>query len=76
MPPVRPITPADKQARGCQLSLKVPHDAKVMFDALSQQSIVVDFREPDVIRAAPAPFYNSFEDAWNFADALRQGVRE
>ncbi len=70
------ITPADTLARGCQLSLKVPHDAKDLFDAISRQGIVVDFREPDVIRAAPAPFYNSFEDAWNFADALRQGVRE
>jgi kynureninase len=64
------ITPADPEARGCQLSLKVPNGAKALFEAISERGVVVDFREPDVIRAAPVPLYNSFEDARVFADAL------
>jgi len=68
------VTPADAQARGAALSLRVHVDrdrARAVFDGLRERSIVPDWREPDVIRAAPVPFYNSFEDAWRFADALR-----
>ena len=45
--------------------------ARAVFDGLRARGIVPDWREPDVIRAAPVPFYNSFDDAWRFADALR-----
>ena len=68
------LTPTDPEARGCQLSLKVLGGAQAVFESLSQRGIVVDFREPDVIRAAPVPFYNSFEDAWVFVDALRDAL--
>ena len=68
------LTPSDPEARGCQLSLKVLGGAQAVFESLSQRGIVDDFREPDVIRAAPVPFYNSFEDAWVFVDALRDAL--
>ena len=66
-------TPADPEERGAALSfrLRASRDrARAVFDGLRQRGIVPDWREPDVIRAAPVPFYNSFEDAWRFADAL------
>jgi kynureninase len=68
------LTPADPAERGAALSfrLHVARDrARAVFDGLRRRGIVPDWREPDVIRVAPVPFYNSFEDAWRFADALR-----
>jgi kynureninase len=68
------LTPADPAERGAALSLRlhVARDhARAVFDGLRRRGIVPDWREPDVIRVAPVPFYNSFEDAWRFADALR-----
>ena len=64
------LTPRDPDARGCQLSLRIPNARKVC-SRLSERDVVVDFREPDVIRAAPVPLYNSFEDVWVFVDELR-----
>ena len=72
------VTPADPEARGAALSLRVHalrDRARAVFDGLRDRGIVPDWREPDVIRAAPVPFYNSFEDAWRFADALRTELR-
>lgn len=72
------LTPSDPQARGCQLSLRLhrtPEQARVVFDALEQRSFVGDWREPDVIRAAPVPMYNTFVDVWEFATALEQCLR-
>jgi kynureninase len=68
------VTPADAQARGAALSLRVHVNrdrAWAVFEGLRRRGIVPDWREPDVIRAAPVPFYNTFEEAWRFADALR-----
>ena len=68
------VTPADPEARGAALSLRVHVNrdrAWAVFEGLRKRGIVPDWREPDVIRAAPVPFYNSFEDVWCFADALR-----
>lgn len=69
-PSVRRVTPAEADQRGCQLSLLVPGGRETM-RSLLRAGIVVDFREPDVIRAAPAPLYNSFHDVWRFASTLR-----
>jgi kynureninase len=69
---LRVITPADPESRGCQLSLQIRHDAEGLFRALSDRHVVVDFREPDVIRLAPAPFYNSFQDVWDCVAVLRE----
>jgi kynureninase len=66
------ITPADPAQRGCQLSLLATRNGRALFDALTQEGIVADWREPNVIRIAPVPLYNSFEDVWRFADVLRR----
>jgi kynureninase len=66
------LTPRDPAARGCQLSIRVQQQPKDVFAQLGKRGIVVDYREPDVIRVAPAPLYNTFEDAWVFADEFLQ----
>ncbi|HNV97718.1 MAG TPA: kynureninase [Chitinophagales bacterium] len=62
------ITPADPAQRGCQLSIVMQQNGKAVFDTLTQQGIIADWREPDVIRVAPVPLYNTFEEVWHFAD--------
>jgi kynureninase len=66
------ITPADVAHRGCQLSLVAKKDGKKLHQYLTKQGIVTDWREPDVIRAAPVPLYNSFQDVYRFVDAMRK----
>ena len=56
------LTPADPARRGCQLSLRLAAGAREMVPALAERGIVCDFREPDVLRAAPTPLYNCFTD--------------
>jgi kynureninase len=63
------ITPEE---RGCQLSLLFHHSGKNMFDHLFKQGIIADWREPDVIRVAPIPLYNSFVDVFRFAEIISQ----
>lgn len=64
------ITPRDPEQRGCQLSLRVIDHPRERFESIVGHGIVVDFRKPNVIRVAPAPLYTSFEDVWQFADAI------
>jgi kynureninase len=67
------ITPAD--ARGSQLSLTVIDrtiDARALFDRLSDLNVTGDWREPDLIRVAPAPLYNSFTDVFDFVERLQE----
>ncbi len=71
------ITPPD--ARGCQSSLKVIDpalDARAVFDRLCEMNVTGDWREPDVIRVAPAPLYNSFCDVHEFATRLNDVLTE
>lgn len=70
--PTRSITPRDPQARGCQLSIVVPNQPADRMAALKKAGVVCDFREPDVIRVAPVPLYNTFHEVWNFARILSQ----
>lgn len=65
------ITPRDTAARGCQLSVLAHDNPKGLFKRLKNAHVIGDFREPNVIRAAPAPLYNSFHDVWRFAEILR-----
>jgi kynureninase len=65
------ITPRDPAARGCQLSLAIKDRAREFHRALAAQGVVCDFREPNVIRLAPTPLYNTFEDCWRFSEILR-----
>jgi kynureninase len=70
------LTPADPDARGCQLSLRLSHgDPKSVFDALAQSGVTVDFRPPDVLRAAPVPLYNGFLDVFRFVDRLDRALQ-
>lgn len=69
------LTPSAVDARGCQLSLRLkraPDEARRIHDRLTQAGYVCDWREPDVIRVAPTPSYNTFVDVWEFVHALRQ----
>lgn len=65
------VTPREPDAHGCQLSLRLPN-ARARLDRLEAAGIVADFREPDIIRVAPVPMYNTFHDAWQFARALSE----
>ncbi len=73
--PITIITPTDPKARGCQLSLQTKANGKKIFDKLTKAGIIADWREPDVIRIAPVPMYNSFEDVWRFADILSKAMQ-
>ncbi len=64
------ITPREPEARGCQLSLAVKDRPRDLFKALTDDGVMCDFREPNVIRVAPVPLYNTFHDCWRFAKIL------
>jgi len=68
---VQIITPSNPDERGCQLSLLVEKQGRQLFEYLTQHGVVVDWREPNVIRIAPVPLYNSFEDVWRLGELLR-----
>jgi kynureninase len=64
------ITPRDPEQRGCQLSIRIGD--KSLYKKLLERNVFVDWREPDVIRAAPAPLYNNLEDVERFVEILKQ----
>jgi len=64
------ITPNDPKQRGCQLSLQVKNADKSLFDKITEAGVIADWREPDVIRIAPTPMYNSFVDVYQFVNVL------
>ncbi len=65
------ITPTDPESRGAQLSLYFIEKGKEIHDKMIENGIIVDYREPGVIRVAPAPMYCSFEDVYRFYEILR-----
>ena len=68
------ITPGEASRHGCQVSILFNHYGKEVFGMLSQNGIVSDWREPNVIRIAPVPLYNSFEDVYRFGKALKDSI--
>jgi kynureninase len=65
------ITPANPDERGCQLSIQVKNADKTLFHQLTEAGVIADWREPDVIRCAPAPLYNSFSDVYHLVQILK-----
>jgi kynureninase len=63
------ITPED--AHGCQVSLLMLEKGRTIFEALIDHGVISDWREPNVIRLAPVPLYNSFEDVWTFGNIIQ-----
>ena len=66
------ITPHETEGRGCQLSILAHEHPKELHKKLEAAGVKADFREPNVIRAAPTPLYNSFHDVWQFAKILTE----
>jgi kynureninase len=65
------VTPREASERGCQLSIQAQEHPKELFGKLEAAGVKCDFREPNVIRAAPTPLYNTFHEVWRFANILR-----
>lgn len=69
---IKIITPTDPKQRGCQLSIQVKDADKSLHHKLTKANIITDWREPDVIRCAPVPLYNSFEDVFRMVEKLKE----
>ena len=68
------ITPPERHRCGAQLSIQIPHGNKAIFEKITADGVIADWREPDVIRVAPAPLYNSYEDCHRFFEILRNAL--
>lgn len=69
---IKIITPSNPKERGCQLSIQVKNADKSLHKKLTENNIITDWREPDVIRCAPVPMYNSFEDVYKMVSVLKE----
>ncbi len=78
--PVTIVTPADPRSRGCQLSIRIPGGASAgarsrrILESLGRDGVICDLRPPDLLRVAPVPLYNGFEDVFRFAERLGQAL--
>ena len=68
------ITPKDVAKRGAQLSIHVHGQGKDLFNKLTEFGVIADWREPNVIRIAPTPLYNTFEDCYRFGEYLEKSI--
>ncbi|KAK7154686.1 hypothetical protein R3I93_009583 [Phoxinus phoxinus] len=68
------ITPSDPEQRGCQLSLSFSRPIRAVYEELEKRGVACDMREPNVLRVAPVPLYNSFTDVHRFISALRSAL--
>ena len=64
----------DPAARGCQLSILMHYQGRRVFDGLTRKGMIADWREPNVIRIAPVPLYNTFEDVYQFAHIFKNAL--
>jgi len=70
------ITPASEEERGCQVSILFNENGRKIFNALTQNGIMADWREPDCIRVAPVPLYNTFEEVWKFGNIIQNILQQ
>ncbi len=70
------ITPSNPKERACQLSVFLHGEGRSLFDYLMKNGVIIDWREPNVIRLAPVPLYTSFEDIYRFGQILKSGILE
>ena len=70
------ITPRNENERGCQVSMLMLKNGKQIFDELTRHGVLADWREPNVIRVAPVPLYNSFEDVFRFGEIMRTTIEK
>lgn len=68
------LTPRDPAQRGCQLSLHMKKHGRRIFDTIVKAGVIADWREPDVIRLAPVPLYNTFEEVFSFGEIFREAL--
>ncbi len=66
------LTPSDPESRGAQLSLRIPTGDKSIVEKFASKGVITDWREPDVMRVAPAPLYNNFVDVYRFVEILNE----
>ena len=66
------ITPRNENEHGCQVSMFMLEKGKEIFESLKNNSVIVDWREPNVIRLAPVPLYNTFEDIYRFGEIIKR----
>lgn len=72
---VRILTPSNPEERGCQLSIYLLHHGKKVFDYIVSKGVILDWREPNVIRVAPVPLYNSYEEVIEFSTILEEAIK-
>jgi kynureninase len=68
------LTPSSPTERGCQLSIFVNKDGKKIFNYLLKNNVIADWREPGVIRVAPVPLYNTFEEVFRFTELFKKNL--
>jgi kynureninase len=69
------ITPSNPEERGCQLSLFAKRNGKKIFNSITKSGISADWRDPNVIRVAPVPLYNTFEEVFKFCEVVRKVIQ-
>ena len=68
------ITPSNPKDRGCQLSILMKHNGRKVFDRIMKAGVLADWREPDVIRVAPVPLYNTFVEVFQFSEIFKKAL--
>ena len=69
------ITPSNEEERGCQVSMLMLKNGKTIFNELTTQGVIADWREPNVIRVAPVPLYNNFENIFNLGKIIESVIK-
>jgi kynureninase len=70
------ITPRESERRGAQISIRIPDKGKAFCEELAGAGVIGDWREPDILRVAPVPLYNSYQDVYEFVRRFSAGLRK